>query len=216
MANTFSPFGFQAFGRLEGASPTAGLTKLTLFASDANTYFTGDVVRISSAASGFGSISLPSSGSVIGSTGGTDPIAGIFAGCEILQPNVGRVVWSAQSPGNVGSSAPGFAYIIDDPEQKFLVMGSTNAVLGTSNIGQNIGFASTSQGSGNTQSGRSAEFLASSTPSAAATLPFRIVDVYAAYAPPGVNGTSTGSEGAQIMVVQFNNQYRRSLTGPST
>lgn len=207
MTNTFQPFGFRSFGRLDGGSPTAGMTKVTLLASDTNQYFTGDVVQISTS----GYLTLPASGSVTGS-----PIAGIFNGCEYYSPTVGRTIWSAFSGGNVTSSNPGFAYVITDPDQLFIVQGSTNAVLGSSVIGWNIGFASTSQGSGNTLSGISAEFLASSTPSATNTLPFRIMDFYGNTAPPGVNGTSTGSEGGQIMVVQMNNSYRRSLTGVST
>lgn len=207
MANTFAPFGFRSFGRLEGGAPTAGQTKVTLLASDTNLYFTGDVVQISSA----GYLTLPASGSVTGS-----PIAGIFNGCEYYSPSVGRVVWNSYFPGNVTSSAPGNAYVLTDPDQLFIVQGSSAGVLGSSLIGWNIGFASTSQGSGNTTNGVSAEFLASSSPAATNTLPFRIMDVYTNYAPPGVNGTSTGTEGFQIAVVQMNNQYRRTLTGVST
>lgn len=204
--NTFSPFGFRSFGRIDGAAPTMGLTKCTLNSSDTNTYFTGDVVSIVT-----GVIGLPSSGSVTG-----NPVFGIFNGCEYYQPTVGRVIWSAQSGGNVTSSTPGFAYVITDPDHLFIAQGSTNAVLGTSVIGFNIGFASTSQGSGNTTTGMSAEFLASSTPLNTATLPFRIVDTYTNCAPPGVNGTSTGSEGAQIMVVKLNYSAFNTTTGSST
>lgn len=209
MANTFAPFGFRAFGRAEGGAPTAGQTKITLNSSDTNLYFTGDVVMISSA----GALTLPASGSVTGSTFAA-PIAGIFNGCEFYNPSVGRVVWSSWFPGNLGtSSAPGNAYVYTDPDQLFLVQGSSAGVLGSSTIGYNVGFASTSQGSGNQLSGISAEFLASSSPASVNTLPFRIMDVYTNTAPPGVNGTSTGTEGFQIVVVQMNNQYRRSLTG---
>lgn len=207
MANTFNPFGFQAFGRLEGGAPTAGLTKLTLNASDANQYFSGDVVQISTS----GYLTLPASGSVTGS-----PIAGIFWGCEYYSPTVGRVIWSRFSGGNVTSSAPANAYVITDPEQLFIVQGTTNAVLGTSVTGWNIGFVSSANAAGNTNSGNSVVCLASSTVSATATLPFRVIDTYQNFAPPGTNGTSSGSEAAQIMVVQMNNSYRRSLTGVST
>lgn len=211
MANVFQPFGFKPFGRLDGGSPTAGMQKLTLLASDANTYMTGDVVMISSV----GAVTLPASGSTIGSTGGGS-IAGIFNGCEIYQPNIGRVVWSAGSPGNVGSSSPGFAYVITDPEQLFIVQASTAAVLGSTAIGQNIGFVSSSNGVNNTLTGMSVCTLASTTTASVNTLPFRIIDTYTNTAPPGVNGTSTGSEAAQIMVVQMNNQFRRNLLGTSS
>lgn len=211
MANTSAPFGFRAFGRQEGGAPTAGMTKLTLLASDANTYMTGDVVMISSV----GAVTLPASGSTTGSTY-AQPIAGIFNGCEIYQPTVGRVVWSAGSPGNIGSSNPGFAYVLMDPDQLFTVQGSTAAVLGSTAIGQNIGFNSSSNGVNNTLTGLSACTLASSTTASVSTLPFRIVDTYQNWAPPGVNGTSSGSEGLQIVVVQMNNCVRKSLTGTTS
>lgn len=207
MANTFNAFGFKSFGRLDGGAPTMGQMKVQLLSSDSNTYYTGDVVQISTS----GYLTFPASGSVTGS-----PIAGIFNGCEYYSPTVGRVIWSAQSGGNVTSSAPGLAYVITDPQHLFIAQGSTNAVLGTSVIGWNIGFVSSGQGNGNTTTGMSVVCLASSTPAATNTLPFRVIDTYTNFAPPGTNGTSTGAEAAQIMVVQMNNQWLRSLTGVST
>lgn len=211
MANTFDPFGFRSFGRQEGGAPTAGFTKFALVSSDANLYFTGDPVAISSASiisSGGPGITLPVSGAL--------EVTGIFAGCEYYSPSVARQVWSAYWPGNVTSSTPGYAYLITDPEQLFTVQGTTTAVLGTSAIGWNIGFTSSLQAAGNTTNGISNVALGTSTVGGATTLPFRIVDIYANWAPPGVNGTSSGTEGAQIMVVGFNNTNRKSLTGVST
>lgn len=210
MANTFSPFGFRAFGRQEGGSPTAGLTRLYLASSDPNSYYTGDVVSISSQSGPAGYITLPASGTTIGS-----PIAGIFMGCEYYSPSVGRVIWSSWFPGNVGSSSPCNAYVVTDPDQLYTVQGTTTAVLGTSCIGLNVGFASSLQTTGNTLSGISGLALNSTTVSGNSSLPFRIVDTTSNYAPPGVNGTDGTSAGA-IMVVQLNNAMRRSLTAVST
>ncbi len=208
MANTFSPFGFRSFGRLEGGSPTAGLTKLNLLSSDTNLYFTGDPVVISSASLVAGYMTLPSSGT-------TNQIAGIFAGCEYYSPPVGRVVWNSFFPGNVGSSSPCTAYVITDPEQLFTVQCTTTAVVGTSAVGLNVGWASSLQSGGNTTTGISAVALNSSTISGNSSLPFRIVNTTSNYAPPGVNGTDGSTTGA-IVVVAPNNWARRTLTAYST
>jgi hypothetical protein len=212
MANTFAPFGFRSFGDLDGAAPTMGLTRRYLASSDTNNYFTGDVVALSTSIPGF--ITLPASG-----TTGTPPILGIFAGCEFFSPTVGRVVWSSFFTASVGSSANANAYVIEDPNQLFLVQASTTAVIGTSNIGWNVGFTSSEtfapQKSGNTTTGISNVALLSTSVSANSSLPFRIIDTSSNYQPPGVNGTDGTSAGA-IMVVGFNNQLRRSLTGAST
>lgn len=208
MANTFSPFGFRSFGRREGGAPTAGLTKFTFASSDTNLYFTGDPVVVSSASLVAGYMTLPSSGT-------TNQIAGIFAGCEYYSPAIARNIWSAHFPGNVGSSSPCTAYVITDPEQLFTVQCTTTAVIGTSCIGLNVGWASSLQSGGNTTTGISGVALNSSTVSANSSLGFRIVDTTSNYAPPGVNGTD-GTAGGAIVVVAPNNWARRTLTAFST
>ena len=209
MANTFAPFGFRPFGDLEGASPTMGLTRFYLASSDTNSYYTGDVVAQSTSIPGY--ISLPSSGVVP-----TQPILGIFAGCEYYSATVGRVVWNSYFPASVGSSSPCNAYVITDPNQMFTVQCTTNAVVGTSHIGMLIGWASSLQTNGNTLSGISGIALLSSTINSSTTgMPFRIVDTTSNYAPPGTNGTD-GTAGGAIVVVSFNNQYRRTLTTASS
>jgi hypothetical protein len=208
MANSFSAFGFRSFGRLEGGSPTAGLTKLNLLSSDTNLYFTGDPVAISSASLVAGYITLPSSGTLT-------QVSGIFAGCEYFSPSQAKVIWSSYFPGNVGSSSPCNAYCITDPEQLFTVQCTTTAVVGTSAIGLNVGWASSLQASGNTTTGISAVALNSSTVSANSSLPFRIVDTSSSFAPPGVNGADGTTAGA-IIVVAPNNWARRTLTAYST
>lgn len=209
MANTFAPFGFRTFGDMDGAAPTMGLTKFNVASSDTNTYFTGDVVALSTAITG-GYIAPPSSGTTLG-----NPILGIFAGCEYYSPTVGRQVWSAYFPASVGSSNPGIAYVITDPNQLFTVQGTTTAVLGASAIGLTVGYASSLQSGGNTLSGISAVALNSSTAGTNATAPFRIEGVSSGYAPPGTNGTDGASAGS-VVIVSFNNQYRRTVTALST
>lgn len=214
MANTFAPFGFRPFGDLEGSSPTMGLTRRYLASSDTNSYYTGDVVMLSTSIPGY--ITLPASGTVTGSTF-SQPILGIFAGCEYYSPSVGRVVWSSYFPASVGSSSPCNAYVIEDPNQLFTVQCTTTAVIGTSCIGFSAGFASSLQTTGNTLSGISGLALNSSTiiPNSTGLTPFRIVDTTSNYAPPGVNGADGTTAGA-IVVVSFNNQMRRTLTALSS
>ena len=209
MPNTNAPFGFRLFGRREGSQPTAGMDTLVIISSDTNTYFTGDVVTISSQSIVAGAITKPSSGSVLGS-----PVQGIFLGCEVFLS--GRNQWLPNFTGNIGSSSPGKAYVCTDPEQLFIVQGSSGAALGSSNVGANVGYDASTQANGNTLSGVSGVTLSSSTVGGATTLPFRIVDLYSNYAPPGANGTSSGTEGFQVVVVQGNNWARRSLAGVST
>ncbi len=211
MANTSAPFGFRAFGRSEGGAPTAGMDRLFILSSDTNTYFTGDVVSISSQSAVAGYITLPASGTALGT-----PVQGIFMGCEYYSPTVARTVWSNYFPGSVGSSSPCNAYVVTDPEQLLIAQGTSAAVLGTSVINYNIGFASSMQSGGNTATGISNVALLSTTVSANSSLPFRIVDTYQNYAPPGVNGTSSGTEGFQIMIVRANNWARNNLTAVST
>lgn len=208
MANTFSPFGLRPFGRMEGGAPTAGMTRTFILSSDTNTYFTGDTVAYSSAGSG-GYITLPSSGTL------SPPVLGVFVGCEYYNTATGQIRFSPYFPGSVGSSSPCNAYVITDPEQLFIVQSSTTALIGSSNTGYNVGIASSLQSGGNTLSGISGIALNSSTVSANSSLPFRIVDSYANYAPPGVNGTDTATAG-QILVVAPNNWARKNLTAPST
>lgn len=208
MANTFSPFGFRAFGRLEGGAPTAGLTRRFLASSDTNSYYTGDVVAISSQSLIPGYITLPASGTL-----GIDE--GVFMGTEYFSPQFARQTWNSYFPGTVGSSSPCNAYIINDPDQLFTVQCTTTAVIGTSCIGLNIGVASSLQTTGNTLSGISGLALNSSTVSANSSLPFRIVDTSSSYFPPGTNGTDGTTPGA-IVIVQPNNWSRRNLTAYST
>lgn len=215
MANTFAPFGFRSFGDQEGSAPTMGLTRRYLASSDTSLYFTGDVVQLSSGAvSPFGFITIASTGGAP-----STPILGVFNGCEFFSPTVGRVVWSSFFPGNVGSSSPCNAYIIEDPNQLFLVQGTTTATLGTSNIGMNVSFTSTNalgiQSGGNQTTGVSNIALISTSVSPNSSLPFRIVDTTSNFAPPGSNGADGTTPGA-IMVVGFNNQLRRSLTAISS
>lgn len=210
MANTYAPFGFRSFGHRDGSPPTMGLERKFILSSDTTAVFTGDVVQNSTAV--YGTVTQASSGTGLGGGG----YVGVFAGCEYYNATVNRQVWSPYFPGSVGAtSASVIAYVISDPDMQFIVQGSTAAVLGTSVVGWNIGFTSTGASLGNTTTGISNVGLLSTSVSANSSLPFRVIDVYSDFAPPGVNGTDNTTAGA-IMVVVPNNWTRNTLTGVST
>lgn len=209
MANTNAPFGFQTFGRREGGAPTAGLERVWIYSSDTNSYYRGDPIAQSSATYGY---IQPYAGTAVA------PVCyGVFQGCEFYSPTVGRVVWSNSYVTGSGatSSSPVTAYVVSDPEQLFIVQAST-AGFGSSMVGGNATVLAGTMGVGNAITGISAATLASTVGLVAgSSYPFRIVDVYSNYAPPGVNGTDNSSA-YNVIVVAPNNWARRGTTGVST
>ena len=208
MANTAAPFGFRQFGQREGSAPTAGMETLNLLSSDPNLYFTGDLVALSSQSLVPGYITNAST--IFGSG---VPTTGVFLGCEYYSPAVGRNVWNSYFPGNVGSSSPCKAFVCTNTEQLYIAQG-TATVLGTSCIGFGIMYSLTNPSAvGNQLNGQSALTLLSSTVTGlSSNSAFKIVGMYKDYAPPGVNGTSSGTEGFQVAVVQPNNFARGART----
>jgi hypothetical protein len=203
MANTNNPFGFRSFGHRDGSAPTMGLERVFILSSDANPVFTGDVVTRSSATPGYVT-------QYFGSSLAPVP-AGVFAGCEFYNPTVSRVTWSSYFPGSVSSSSPVIAYIISDPEMQFTVQASS--LLGSSAIGTNYNILSGASSLGSILSGVSNVSLATgSTVTGVSSYPFRLVDMYSNFAPPGVNGTDN-TTAFSIGVVVPNGWDRKVLTG---
>lgn len=199
MANSTAAFGFQSFGHLDGSAPTMGLERLILNTSDTNLYFTGDPVARSTA----GAVTK-----LTNTTTSAQVPVGIFAGCEYYSPAAARMVWSPYYPGSVGSSAPGNAYVISDPEMKFKVR--SNGILGQNVVGQNAIPLSSFSSLGNTATGVSAVLL-STVVSADSSAWFKIVALYSEYGPPGADGTDNTVAG-NIVVVTANSWERRAGT----
>lgn len=177
MANTNAPFGLRSLGHADGSAPTMGLQRYTLNSSDTNLYFTGDPVALT------GGVITPFNGS-----SGASPIVGTFQGCEFYSPSVGRVVWSSFFPGNLGtSSSPCNAYLITDPEMTFIAQASSTPFT-SSMIGLNVNVLTSQSSLGNQTTGISAVTLASTQVTNSSSLPFKIVDLYSNFSPPGVNG----------------------------
>jgi len=216
--------GFQSFGRQEGSSPSDGLTPVWIASTDPGTIFRGDAVVTSS---GGGTnlsgayITSINNGPNVTSTGVM--VRGVFQGCYQFQPSAGRVVWSNFYNGVVtGSTGDIKAYVIDDPDVQFLVQASTKGAITSSMIGLNISVTFNST-SGNTTTGYSNVTVESTSVLSSGVLPFRIVDFYSAYAPPGVpavgtaafiNGTDNTTP-ANMIIVRLNNCDRLNLTARS-
>lgn len=205
MANTSAPMGFKQFGRREGGAPTAGFDRKFVSSGATIPIFTGDTVCRTTTAP-----YVTSAGST---TGITTLIEGVFLGCKYYNSNVGRTVWNSYWPGS-GATGDVTAYVCTDPDQQYIVQGSTGGVLGSSVIGFMVPMSVTNSSLGSTLTGQSVMTVQSSLVTGLSSNgQFQIVDIYSNVAPPGVNGTSTGSEGLQIVVVQPNLGYRRSLYG---
>ena len=233
MTNTLnSPtMGFQSFKRMDGGSPTAGMTEVWIASTDAGLIFRGDPVMTSSNGGTNNSgayITSVNNNSVTTSTGFL--VRGIFQGLYQYQPSVQRVVWSNWYDGSVtGSTGDIKAYIIDDPEELFIVQASTKATITSSYIGLNIGITYNTT-TGNQTTGYSNVTIESTSTlsgSSGAYQPFRLVDFYSAYAPPGglqgpaigtnafVNGTDNTNV-ANILVVRMNNCDRLTTVARSS
>lgn len=204
MANTSAPFGFRQFGQREGSAPTAGLSRRSISSANTTPIFTGDVVATSTAAPGYIT--------TIGSTGGVASIiTGVFLGCEYYDASLNRVTWNSYWPGS-GATGDVTAYICSNPEELYIVQGSTGGVLGSTVIGFGIPMSVTGSSLGNTATGQSVMTVNSSLVTGlSSNSPFQIIDLYSNFAPPGVNGTSTGAEGLQIVVVQQSNATRKTV-----
>jgi hypothetical protein len=194
MANTNAPNGFQYFGRLEGGSPTAGLTRQFVSSGDTSSLGYGDPV------------SYNTSGFITAATAGTTQLAGIFYGCEYTSTTLQKKVWLNYWAGS-GSTSNVSAKVCTDPDAMFIAQSDNTAIASTS-IGLNINFVA---GTPNSTTQFSTVAVGQSTISTTSTLPFRIIEMYSAIAPPGTNGTTDTSAFNRIIVAP-NNWDRRVLT----
>ncbi len=209
MANIQAPFGFRQFRRFDGGAPTAGFDTLNIASSDASVLGTGDcVTTIQSTAPGAAGNYV----TAVVASSGLVQIRGVFFGCEFFSPTIGRKVWSPFFPGSVQTScgtADAQAWVCTDPEMLYTVQCSTTNTVTSSMVNHNFGISS---GVVNTTTGISASVLASSTAATTSTLPWRLIDFYSNWAPPGTNGTDNTSAG-NIVIVAPNSFDRSVLTG---
>lgn len=206
MVNVIAPFGFRQFRRLDGGSPTAGFDTLSIASSDTNLYFTGDTVVTSTA--GVNYITPVSTSGIV---------RGVFFGCEFFSPTVGRKVWSPFFPGSVATTSgtnDAQAWVCTDPEMMYTVQCSSIATVGSTQIGNNFLVTVNAvllSSQGNQTTGVSVQTLGSTTATTNSSAPWRLMDMYSNWAPPGTNGTDNTNPGA-IVIVAPNNFDRKNTT----
>ena len=198
MANTQAYFGFTQYQGGAGGAPTMAQSVRRIASGNSTAIYTGDpVMPVVSTANGYITQASP----------GSTTLAGIFVGCKYLNTSLGRTIWSNYWPGS-GATGDVEAYVIDDPNARFIVQTSTSSfpMTGTATsmtsgvIGQ---YAQFSIGTGNTLSGRSGAYLSSLATTV--TFPFLIVD----YQIGVQNGGDPTTQYCNV-IVGFNNEYLRS------
>jgi len=200
MANNNSPFGLRPIGRQDGGSPTAGQTTIFILAS-AGPFFYGDpLVPLST---GSFAVYDPSGGATV-------QIRGVFAGCEYLSTAIGRKVWSNYYPANGQSSGSITAYIIDDPDQLFVIQSDGTTAIATTDINANAPLVAGS--GGNTTTQLSSFQLSHSGITTTDTLPVRIMGLWSQFSPPGQTSGTDDSSPFNWVVVAPNNWSRKQLT----
>lgn len=239
MANTLAAFGALDFQHQGGSQRTEELRQVWVNSTDVTPIFYGDVVcqavlvSTATAVGGFGPYVTQ------GASQAAQFFCGVFRGCELFSAALNKMYFSRYYPGSVlagTSSQTGDtkAFVVTDTSMRFLMQASTGSAttLGSSNIGQlfpvgtSAGTASASSVSGNTVTGNSGLYLASSTPvtmtstmigAIANGLPFRLVDFYSNFGPgllpgmvpgPGtgqfVNGMDNTTVGQYVIVAPWN------------
>lgn len=199
MANTNAPFGFRQYAGT-GSAPTYEQNVRYIASNNTTPIFFGDAV-------------IPlTTGYIAQATASTVRVEGIFAGCKYVSTSQKRTVWSNYWPG-ADATGDVEAYIIDDPNAKFLVQSSDTS--GTSpitfaNVGEYINIA---VGTGNTATGISGMTVDQDTLGTTVTLPFRIVGLVTT--PPGAEGTDASAEFNQVIVAFNNASTRTNGAGPT-
>ena len=197
MANTQAYFGFTQYQGGAGGAPTFAQS-VRRIASSSGAIYTGDpVMPAVSSANGY----------IVQASPGSTTLAGIFVGCKYLNTSLGRTVWSSYWPGS-GATGDVEAYVIDDPNARFIVQTSTTSfpitgTLSTQTSGVQGQYAQFSIGTGNTSTGRSGSYLSSLATTA--TFPFVVID----YQVGVQNGGDPTSQYCNV-IVGFNNEWLRS------
>lgn len=204
MANTAAYFGFTQYQGGAGGAPTFAQSARRIASGNTTPIYTGDpVMPVVSTANGY----------ITQGAAGTTRLDGIFVGCKYLNTSLGRTVWSSYWPGS-GATGDVEAYVIDDPNSRFLVqtsfsgapMTGTATTMTSGIIGQ---YAQFTIGSGNTSTGRSGAYL--SSVGTTVTFPFIVVD----YQISGNNGGDPTTQYCNV-IVGFNNEiFRSNGAGPT-
>jgi hypothetical protein len=200
MANANTPFGFRQYYGGSGGAPTFAQSTRLIASTDTTPVYTGDpVMPVISTANGY----------ITQAAAGTTTLAGIFVGCKYTSVSQKRTVWNSYWPGS-DASGDVEAYVIDDPNAQFEVMGASTTfnITGTlttvtsSKVGQYAQFAI---GTGNSSTGQSGAYLDSANTTV--TFPFIVRGLISA--PPGGPGADPTTAYNKV-IVGFNNEWLRS------
>lgn len=200
--NTQQTFGFQPFGTSAGqGSPNFALRRATIAYNYATALYKGDPV------------SFNSSGTIVIAPNANNQIDGIFWGCEYTNnsPLTALPVKSPYWPGVAltNSALVVTCWIIDDPQALFKVasFGTLTGGITQASVDTNVEFKT---GTGNTATGLSAYTVDDGNLATTSTYPFKIVDLYSTYAPPGANGSAANQY--NWVIVRMNNTGRAAGT----
>jgi hypothetical protein len=138
----------------------------------------------------------------------TAPLAGIFWGCQYLSISQKRTVWSQYWPG-FDAQGDVAAYIIDDPNARFIVQtsGTGFQISGTPSnfVSSPVGkYCNLNVGVGSSLTQQSGMFV--DTIATTSTFPFIITNMV--LDPPGSNGTDATAQ-FNYVEVGFNNEWLR-------
>ena len=204
MANTFAPYGFLQYQGGAGGAPTFAQSTRKIASGNTTAVYTGDpVMPVVSTANGY----------ITQAAAGTTVLAGIFVGCKYLSTSQKRTVWSSYWPGS-DTSYDVEAYVIDDPNARFVVQssGSGFPITGTATAqtsGVQGQYAQFTIGTGNSATGRSGAYI--SAVGTTVTYPFIVVD----YATSFGNGGDATTQYCNL-IVGFNNEvWRTNGAGPT-
>lgn len=191
MANTFAPFGFRQYSGT-GSAPTYEQVAAKIKSDYTTAVFFGDAVLQD--ANGY----ITRAGD-----GPTTQLAGVFVGCKYLSVSQKRTVWSNYWPGS-DNNGDVEAYIINDPNAKFLAQAGASTNVTQAAIGASISLSGGANG--NTANGISG--MCVDTIGTSSTAPFRVVGLVTE--PAGTNGTDAASN-ANYVIVSFLNVSTKTL-----
>ena len=203
MANTAAQFGFRHIDDASGGSPTYRLSTYRLGSTGVNSTTTigfGDPVWKVNSTSQYITRATPPNAT-------SQPIVGIFYGCQLTSPTSGFTSWSPAWPATA-QNGDSVAYVVDSPNALFIAAVNQTAIT-AGNIGQFVNFtggtASTVGGMLSTATIEQATLTSNLT---AFFMPFVVRGLY-----PGVGNGSDPTTNFNWVVVGFANQSYKSVTG---
>jgi hypothetical protein len=204
VANTQSQYGFKHVGFLPGGAPDYQLQSFTIASTYSTAIGYGDPVTFSLGPT-------PATGTIIQATAAnatTQPLVGVFQGCNLIPTTGGAPVWSPFWPA-AGAAANATAYLVSAPNALFQAA-TFSAAIGTADIGKNVNFTGgvpNTTGGGYSIATLDQTTLTSGMGTTSSFLPFKVFQLY-----PGIGNGSDPTTNFNWVIVGFNFQMNRTLT----